>query len=366
MTHLNKSLCYACIGLGISLVQSCSDNDKLSTGTPPATGTTYTPLPEYVVSQNQNNLGMGEADSENIYYWAAVSSTEVALCAQNKETGKVTLLDNIKSPEGGGDFMFTNLHARDGYLYYQPFDIPGDRRYYLYAVKTDGTEKPKAIAQNALVPAYGNNAIYYTDGLDTKNVFSLDYVTDGSAEPQKLFTHPGDAATMSYLDGHFYFRDYEGSGSDFHAVHYRMDMEGNTQQIYEYDTYGLAQTGRDNMLIFDTDPQNGTYLLNSVPYTGGEYQTILTGLPSATSVIEYEGTLFIGISGEYGEWENGLYSINLDTGERKQLVKDIPVTYVIIISDSQLIIGNGNEIVSRLATPYIVDFDGSNLRKLTI
>lgn len=370
---MNKSIIYyACICIGMLLcMPSCSDDDEPVQENPsPSVPAPYSPLPEYVSASNQVNLGMGAADSANIYYWTATTPTKVALCAQNKENGKVTVLDSIESPGSGRDFMFTSLHAKNGYLYYQPFDVINDRRYVICAVKTDGTQESQVIAQNVFTISYTNDAIYYIDASTLEEIYKIEYTPDGtSSEPQLMFFNDGISKLFCY-NGFFYYEKYVGSGSDFHAIQCKASIDGNVEQIYEFDTYGRSYPGKDNLLIFDTDPQGanaGTYVLNSVPYTGGSYQTLLTGLTGNTAIAEYEGTLFIGIydSSRNEKWENGLYSMNLATGEIKNIIAGTPISYINIISDTQLIVGNSNELVSRMACPYIVDFDGSNMHKLT-
>ena len=365
MKHLSYFLLL--LLLGLPLLSACSDDSDTTPGAD--LPVPFAPLPANTLAGNQLNRGQATADADHLYYWTADTPTSIVLCSRHKETGMVIYLDHIEQAHEGVDFMFTNLHARDGYLYYYAFDPKNDRKGF-FRTKADGSTGPERLTDVEWYHVIYADDCFYLYNMLSQEIREISY--DGSSVRTLFYKNTFFTPTLH--EGRFYYIDYEDEGDDFHPVLRTCDLAGgDDRKIHDFRQLSLFLIDDDCIYLFDTDPTvpdqtprpyfDGA--LSSIPLQGGEETILVKDMPMATRINLYKDYLFLCSSDTNVPLKNGLYVYKKGEARASQIVSGRPVSLVNVTGDNQLVFSDNTVTVSRMGKLYLTDFAGANITELT-
>lgn len=344
---------------------SCSNDSKFGETIPDS----YTPIPDNIQTANQINMGQATRDKDYLYYWSGPSNTRMNLCAQNINSGKVTILDTNNQLEAGSDFMFQNLFAHEGYLYYYTFD-PGKNRKALFRVKTDGTAEPER-----LTPDGYYNFIY------TQECMYIYNMSDYKLEKRAYDQNKGQVLFKKTMFGNLYFSDgkfyYLGTeeDEDGNYILTRCDENGdNESKLYAFhDMSGGFIMGDDDQ-IYLYDSNSGTaeensadpgYSILSISPDGKDKTVVLEHVSYDAPKLNIWGhSLLIAVNDYSNTSRNGLYVYDISSGDQKCIVPSRPISFVSILSQNQLVFSDNTSTISRMGKLFLTDFEGRTPQEL--
>lgn len=305
-----------------------------------------------------NNMiqGYGYAsEDENAVYFAAMDGDVLKLFRQDKKTGVKLVLDTIDKPESG-DFAFQFVYVEGDYVYYMPFDLgdPDNRKYRIWRVKKDGSEKEKLFEREDIYNYYiQNNRIYYRmfgDGL-------YSCALDGS--DQKLFLDvEGDS--FYFYNGRVYYISYQ----EYPNIRLRSCKEDGTdkQTLFEETINFRFIIGDDGKIYVAHADEGGTeWMITSMNADGSDQQTLIQNLPSVSCVNLYDGQLFVCFT------DNAKYNAGLCKcvdGELVPIVTEGVVSFCMLDGGKIVYMNMADKSNGRLGSPYETDINGSFHTKL--
>lgn len=350
--NVKKNLCLV-LSLIVLLFTSCDDDNN--GGNQDNDGSQEPTCGEYT---RINNMMQGcgcASEDENAVYFAAMDGDVLKLFRQDKKTGVKLVLDAIDKPESG-DVVFQFVYAEGDYVYYMPFDLsdPDNRKYKIWRVKKDGSEKEKLFDTEDIYNYYiQNNRIYYRgfgDGL-------YSCALDGS--DQKLFLDvEGD---FIYLyNGRVYYISYQ----EYPNIRLRSCKEDGTdkQTLFENNINFRFIIGDDGKIYVAHADEGGTeWMITSMNADGSDQQTLIQNLPIVRCMNLFDGQLFVNLS------DNTRYNAGLCKcvdGKLIPIVTENVMNFCMLDGGKIIYMNVDDQSNDRFGYPYETDINGSFHTKL--
>lgn len=315
----------------------------------------YKSVSEDTQTANLFNGGFAAGDEDAIYFYH-FDNEGVKLYSKKRQTGLLTVLDEIANPElVGADMLYSDIQIVDDYIYYMPFDTnDDDKEYYVWRMKKDGSEKKQITSRKTYQYRIYREKIYYTVLLGEESFYSINL--DGTGE-QKI---SGFCPVDSWLrNGKLYYYDME----EFQFFVRNVDGSGTPEFLFEYQnnfTYVVAEDG--TLYCMDIDLSDCKLL--RIDPTTKESKILMTGIPFGSLNVS-GNTIFIACGESNNNYQAGIYRYE-DGYKMLMPVLKVATSNIAFVGNDQIVYANANdkENAGRFSQLYLTDFNGSFNKKI--
>ena len=260
---------------------ACSKDTEYIIGGKPDTDT-FKPVSAMTKYLNSKNAGVVISDA-TCDYFQYCDTQSVSLCKKVRATGEISVLAELPRPDDPMvDALFTDLHLKDGYLYFMVFDGNNNIPLTWSRVPIDGTdgyEKIREMGIDYVGMMYEEENIYAVYSTDNQS-YSISLMDMETGNLSNTTVIPDDYIPKFIYGEYVYCMKYETTDNIFHSMLSRVPLDALEpemiwnhpenqvvdyfavgEKLYVVDYYGkqlyaTALDGQDRTLLFkDIDIQ---------------------------------------------------------------------------------------------------------------
>lgn len=319
----------------------------------------YKPISEETQHANMANFSYVTGDEQALYFYHFEQDC-IKLCRKDRQTGEQTILDKITRAEDEEvDMLYSKLHTEGDYLYYEPFDVSDEnRKYHLWRMKKDGTEKTLITDKAITSYFFHGGRIYYSLYLD-EGFWSMN--PDGS-DKRKILDK--EVYYPLIKNERLYYCSYSQEG-EFHAQLVTCNVDGSSPKVLYDSEYNMrfVVTEDEKIYCLDIQPLGKGCNLVVMNMDGSEPKKLLTDLPYANLNV-CGNTLLIACTSGNNNYQAGIYRYEQDY-KMLMPILHASVYYISLAGNDQIVYTNEQDKVGgRFGQLYLTDFTGSINKKL--